>query len=111
MVTSCFSNYKKSKRTGVGIAIKSPDWYTGFLYPPLYPKKDFLFKYFRDHDEESYTKSYYLRVLSVLDPQEVYDDLKDCVLLCYEKSGKFCHRRLVADWIYNEIGIYVPELK
>ena len=35
---------------------------------------------------------------------------KDIVLLCHEKAGEFCHRRLVADWLNRELGIKVVEL-
>ena len=57
----------------------------------------------------------YFRQLAKLDAAKVYDDLKDCVLVCFESpkdlaSGKkFCHRRMVAGWIETELGIVVPE--
>lgn len=35
----------------------------------------------------------------------------DVVLLCYEKPGQFCHRRLVAEWFEQELGLVVPELE
>lgn len=34
----------------------------------------------------------------------------DAILLCWEASGNFCHRRLVADWFKKELGIEVLEL-
>jgi len=43
--------------------------------------------------------------LSKLDPVSVVEELKTksqgqpVVLLCYEKSGSFCHRHLVAEWL------------
>jgi len=33
----------------------------------------------------------------------------DVVLLCWEKRGVACHRRLVAEWLETELGITVPE--
>jgi hypothetical protein len=30
-------------------------------------------------------------------------------LLCWEAPGKFCHRRLVAAWLEDALGIDVPE--
>lgn len=68
-------------------------------------------------NEELYTKLYYEKVLSKLNPQEVYKKLgNNTVLLCYEKwadikSGKtFCHRRIIAKWLEDNLGIKVEEL-
>lgn len=69
-------------------------------------------------DEELYTKLYYEKVLDKLSPKHVYKELGDnAVLLCYEKwadieNGKtFCHRRIVAKWLENNLGIRVEELE
>ena len=56
-----------------------------------------------------YTKCYEEQVLSVLNPQRVYDDLADKVLLCWEAPGKFCHRRLVAEWLQKSLNVSIPE--
>jgi hypothetical protein len=32
------------------------------------------------------------------------------VLLCFEKPGEFCHRRLFARWIEQQTGQHIPEL-
>ena len=68
-------------------------------------------------DEELYTKHYYEKVLKKLNPQEIYNMFGDnAVLLCYEKwddikEGKsFCHRRIVAEWFENNLGVSVDEL-
>lgn len=68
-------------------------------------------------DKELYTKLYYEKVLNKLNPQEICNQLGDnAVLLCYEKwadieSGKtFCHRRIVAKWLEDNLGIKVEEL-
>lgn len=107
MKTSYFTKYRKDD--GVSIALKSPIGFDGPTYPDLFPKKSFLFKYKEDGNEESYTKAYHEQVLSRLDPQRVYEDLKDYTLLCWEGAGKFCHRRIVAEWLENELGVDIPE--
>lgn len=68
-------------------------------------------------DEELYIKLYYDKVLNKLNPQEIYNKLGDnAVLLCYEKwedieSGKtFCHRRIVAKWLEDNLGVKIEEL-
>ena len=43
-------------------------------------------------------------VLKFLDSFET-----DIILLCYEKSGDFCHRHIVADWIESELKKRVEE--
>jgi uncharacterized protein (DUF488 family) len=35
---------------------------------------------------------------------------KSLVLLCWERHGEFCHRRLFAEWFRENISIEVPEL-
>ena len=107
MKTSYFAKYKKDD--AVSIAAKHPPWFKGDSYPALFPKYNFFKKYKEDGDEEAYRKSYYEQVLSKLDAQKVYDDLKDKTLLCWEKSGAFCHRRIVAEWLYNELGVVIEE--
>lgn len=69
-------------------------------------------------DENLYTKLYYEKVLNKLNPQQVYDKLGDnAVLLCYEnwysiKSGNAtCHRRIVAKWFEDNLGVKVEELE
>jgi hypothetical protein len=107
MNTSNFAKYKGLN--GVSIAIKSPANFNGPSYPKLFPKWSFLSKYKKDGDQVAYTKAYHKEVLSHLDPNEVYNDLKGMTLLCWERSG-FCHRRLVAIWLKDSINIDVPEI-
>ena len=58
-----------------------------------------------------YIEQYYKEVLSKLDPEKVYKDLKHSFLLCYEDNNEFCHRHIVAKWLELSLGIYVPEIK
>ncbi len=68
-------------------------------------------------DEALYTKLYYEQVLNNFNPQEIYKQLGDnTVLLCYEKwediknKKTFCHRRVVAKWFEDNLGVKVEEL-
>ena len=108
MNTSYFAKYKGNN--GVSIAIKSPFWFKGPSYPDLFPKWDFLIQYKNDGDKVKYVESYYNEVLSKLDPQKVWDDLKFNTLLCWQRSDKFCHRHIVAKWLENSLGVSVLEL-
>lgn len=107
--TSNFSKHGKDYRA-VSISGWPPDWYKGAQYKRLAPKWDFFQVYKQNNDEEAYTKSYYEKVLSKLDPEKVLKELDGCILLCYENENQFCHRFLVADWIEHYTGVYVPEL-
>ena len=107
MKTSYFAKYRGDH--GVNIAIYPAPGFKGDSYPDLFPKWSFLKQYKIDGDEQAYTKAYYSEVLSKLDPKKVWNDLADKTLLCWEKSGKFCHRRIVAEWLQNNLNVSIPE--
>lgn len=108
MQTSYYAKYKGEN--AVSIAGKCPSWYKGREYKKLAPRYWFFAKYKQDGDKEFYTEQYQKEVLNKLDPKQVYEELgEDAVLLCWEKSGEFCHRRLVAEWLEHELGIKVEE--
>ena len=92
--------------------------YKGDSYSKLAPKWSF-WKIWHDNigiiNEEDNNK-YYIReycnqVLSHLDPKEIYKELDNSVLLCYEPNTEFCHRHIVAAWFELTLGIKVPEIK
>ena len=90
-------------------------FWQGDTYLDLAPLPELL----RIDDPETYAAQYRERVLDRLDPQKVYADLgNSAVLLCYEKwadvrQGKsFCHRRLAAQWLEENIeGLVVGEIE
>ena len=91
--------------------------YHGFWYPTLAPKKDFWLVWHRnigvvpeEVNNRYYIEEYYKQVLSKLDPEIMYEDLKNSVLLCYEEAPLFCHRHIVAAWLELTLGISVPEV-
>jgi len=60
--------------------------------------------------EDDFRYHYQEGILDFLDPQKVFEELgSDAILLCWEKPGKFCHRRLVAEWLEEALEIEVPE--
>jgi len=110
--TGNFANIKKYTAAGlfpVSIAL-SARYFNGALYRKLNPD----YSYMNDLESE-YTPKFEqkLRNLSAKSVVKELEELslgKDVVLLCHEKAGEFCHRRLVADWLNRELGIDVPEL-
>ena len=108
MKTSNFKTYKGDN--GVAICIYPPLDYNGAQYPGLAPERQTFFaKKAGEIDEAEYEKQYRELVLSKQDAKNVYEMFQKSVLLCWEPPGDFCHRRIVADWIQEELGIEIPE--
>lgn len=90
----------------VSIALFAPWAYQGRRYPALAPRREML-----TMDEATYRVEYQ-KILDNLDPRKVFEDLgEDAILLCWEGSGEFCHRRLVAEWLEEHLGVMVPEFR
>ena len=116
MNTSYFGNRNLKKFDNsrlVSVSMKPPDYFKSFIriYRPLCPSYNLVKSYKSGSISEfEYTIQYY-NILNKLDPEIVYNQLgKDSILLCYEKSGKFCHRRIVAGWLERSLDIIVSEL-
>ena len=107
MQTSNFATFRGSCAPNlVSIALWSPRGWGGRRYKALAPRRKMM-----TMDEASYREAYQ-KILDGLDPQEVFEDLReDAILLCWEAPGKFCHRRLVAEWLEKSLGVKVPELR
>lgn len=104
------SNFVKAGANPLAVAIARgvPRGYKGRRYMPLAPSWALI----KITDEKLYTKRYKTEVLDKLDPQSVYTDLgPDTILLCWEPPGQFCHRRLVATWLEDALGIKIDELE
>lgn len=108
------SNYARDGKhpNAVAISVVPPSWYEGRCYPALAPTWEMV----RDVKAGNITQFQYaqlfrdLLVRRKLDPHTVLQELgENAVLLCYEKPGDHCHRRLVADWIKNHTDVDVPE--
>jgi uncharacterized protein (DUF488 family) len=60
--------------------------------------------------DEEFKREYKRCVLDKLDAHDILAEIgDDAILLCWEWSGKFCHRTLVAKWLSEELGIEVKE--
>ena len=54
----------------------------------------------------------YHKQLDSLDAEQVAEDLgPNAIILCWESFNVRCHRRLVAEWLEERLGIVVPELE
>jgi uncharacterized protein YeaO (DUF488 family) len=95
-------------------------WFTGMKnvrsYRILAPSWELLGEWNQGRlTEEQYVQRFQQEVLAPLDASVIVKDLllghTDCVLLCYEGPGKFCHRHIVARWLKANAGVDVAELK
>jgi len=112
MKTSYFGNASAARDPqAVSIAHWPPRWWgAGRRYNLLAPSADLLKRSKAGLPWPEYVEEYTREVLEKLDPVRVHADLKDSILLCWERPGEDCHRRLVAEWIEEAIGVKVPEL-
>lgn len=112
MLTGCFRTCGRHE-DAVGIAGWPPPWFHGPSYKVLSPPRWLLEEYKANHDQAAYTEHFNKIVLKPLDPEKVLHDLlrirKTPILLCYEPPGEFCHRRLVASWLEQALGLTIPE--
>ena len=106
MITT--SNFAKSAKHANAVAISQgvPRWYKGRRYMPLAPPRWLL----KAKDLELFDREY-RKQLESLRARQVAGDLgPDAILLCWESFNVRCHRRLVAEWLEEKLGIVVPEL-
>lgn len=104
------SNFARSKTfpdgyKPVSIARKSPWYFRGESFLELAPTEVMLAMPIADYLVG------FEAILAELNPQTVFDAMGDkSILLCWESPGVFCHRRAVAQWLEQWLGIVVPEL-
>lgn len=71
--------------------------------------------WFNSVSTSRYIELYEQEILGKLDARQVWNELhtlaggQEPVLLCWEKTGEFCHRQLVARWFRRELNILVDE--
>jgi hypothetical protein len=112
------SKYREAGLEPVAISGKVPDFYEGLTYPDFAPRWE-TFKKWKNGEigNSRYTQMYKFH-LDTLDNNEIKGDFgpynvegNDIVFLCYEKSGEFCHRHALADWLEENFGWKIEEYK
>jgi len=102
------SNFAKSAKHRDAVAISQgvPRWHKGRRYMPLAPPRWLL----KAKDPESFDREY-RKQLDALDPKQVAEEVgPDAVLPRWESFHVRCHRRLLAEWLEERLGIAVAEL-
>lgn len=114
--TSYFSSRKYDPKEGISISLYAPFW-KGPTCKELCPTKQILawWKSLTQEEQKSikyqsiYERLYRRDVLAHLNVHEFYQKLNNKTLLCFEKTGDFCHRHIVAKW-FNENGYNASEI-
>lgn len=116
--TGSWRTYKGPGRVGIcqGNPCGEPSGYR--MFKTLAPSWDLV----RNHrDQAHYRHRYFREVLADLNAQAVVDSIRSlgnpdsglAIMMCYEvppfTDTNFCHRRMVAEWIEDKIGLVVPE--
>ncbi|HMB31329.1 MAG TPA: hypothetical protein VKN82_05860 [Desulfohalobiaceae bacterium] len=118
--TSYFANINYLTNP-VSIARSEPKWFiASFKEPPVYKKLAPSWSLIGKSKQgkislEEYIDIYYQSVLKGTDPFIVITELilnfgAELTLICWEKPGNFCHRRLVATWLEENTGLFIPEI-
>ncbi len=84
-------------------------------YPTLAPTREMM-----RMSGAQYRKIYFRDIVGHLDARVVWDELHELagdaepVLLCWEKppfsAANWCHRRIVAEWFADKLGVDIAEL-
>jgi hypothetical protein len=116
--TSYFANIKNLPPDIVPVSIcqSPPAAYKGLTYKKLAPPSALISAYKKKRNENNYILKDHDLVLNNLNQFSVFLELETLVplgttkiaLICYEKPGDFCHRKLVARW-FKKVHIEVTE--
>lgn len=111
-ITNKYNTYSISKDRG------KDAFYEGNCYLALAPKESFFRVWCNNtgkidqmENNKYYIREFYHQILKNLDPKEIYEQLDNSILLCYEDNTQFCHRHLVSAWLELFLDIQVPEVK
>ena len=102
------SNFAKSAkhRDAVAISRGVPRFYKGRRYLALAPPGWLL----KAKEPELFDREY-RKLLDSLDAKQVAEELgSNAILLCWESFNVRCHRRMVAEWLEQALGLEIPEL-
>lgn len=119
LYTSYYNKQLHNKKNPLyGISVYLPPYihYPNVAYvkhlPLLAPPSSTLWRYKNGKiDEEEFKKEYLIHLY--IHKDEVLNTIKslpdESILLCHEKTGRFCHRNILAEWL-KQYGIEVLEI-
>lgn len=117
MKTSNYFTYSGAGRISVSRSVPRNTLAGYRLFKKLVPGT-WLYERQYKFDQQAYRERYFREVLVPLNAREIYDTLcalttpHEPVLLCWEdltQPEQWCHRRMIAQWFEQELGVSVPE--
>jgi hypothetical protein len=91
----------------VSIARSNPKSFSGKQYFSLAPTRAML----KLRSIDDFYRAYKSGVLDKLNPLQVLRDLgPNAIMCCWEDFNFCCHRRMVGEWLEEQLGITVPEI-
>lgn len=109
--TSYYARNSANEKS-VSISASAPDYFKGPRMAELTPSWDLLNSFKEGNINQVEYGELYIELLKSRDltAQKIYDSIHDeTILLCYEKAGEFCHRRVLAEWLEDELGVEIKE--
>jgi uncharacterized protein YeaO (DUF488 family) len=114
--TGYYAHTKKYQKAGLELLAVSgttPAFYCWDKWSLVAPRKELFSKWkLGEIDNDEYLRRYREYLDSVLKkiPNVISDYIEclkkhDVVLLCYEKSGDFCHRHTLAQWLMDNFDV------
>jgi len=119
MKTSYFYKLGKEKINGaVSISLSKPRYVkVPFEYKKLAPTWKLLSAYKKGYIDDAEYETAFREQLDKLNPYDVLHELKELVgedvepvIMCHCGKDKFCHRHIVAEWLFETTGEQVDEL-
>ena len=109
MVRTCnIRNYNSNKYKTIIITNNS---YSKFVEKLFFMSKDKINNLTDAEKNSFYIEQYYEQVLSKLDPEEVYKDLNNNILLYDDEGIDIPCVHIIAEWIDLLLNINIPEIK
>lgn len=113
--TSYMANYRKfGNQIPICIMRWKPKYFDGIYFPLLAPLSDLLSDCKSNKISFDIFREKMIHQLELLEPKDILNQLEqfgsDIVLLCTCKVYKYCHRKIVADWLSRELNIEIKEL-
>ena len=95
----------------ISISLSSPKYFRGERLPLLMPTWSMVDKYKKKLiSKRDYVKEYIALLRSRGTVKELYSCIPDnSTLMCWEKSGEFCHRRVFALYVEEVLDIQIKE--
>lgn len=114
MATCSFADYRPEMGKPIRISLGRPKYRTLIESDDrlwaLTPRSDYFHAAPEEFDRRYVAQLDRVGVERLREQFEAFDDGQPLILLCFERNGADCHRRLFSQWWLEQTGEHVPEL-